>query len=81
MIVSCDYNGRVRINTPPDCFALYDKIRMTQIIDNIIANSYKYADTDIVVEIVERDDKLVAVIRYSGAGVPPEQLIYVMDIL
>lgn len=79
LIVSCDYNGRVRINTPPDCFALYDKIRMTQIIDNIIANSYKYADTDIVVEIVEQDDKLVAVIRDSGAGVPPEQLSYVMD--
>ncbi|MDE6474134.1 MAG: HAMP domain-containing histidine kinase [Clostridia bacterium] len=79
LIVSCDYNGRVSINTPPDCFALYDKIRMTQIIDNIIANSYKYANTDISVEMTEREDKLVTLIRDSGEGVPPEQLSYVMD--
>lgn len=79
LIASCDYNGRASINTPPDCFALYDKIRMTQIIDNIIANSYKYADTDISVEMSEREGRLVTIIRDSGAGVPPEQLSYVMD--
>ncbi|MDE5756649.1 MAG: HAMP domain-containing histidine kinase, partial [Clostridia bacterium] len=79
MIASCDYNGRARINTPPDCFVLYDKIRMAQVIDNIIANSYKYADTDISVEMTERDGKLIATIRDSGSGVPPEQLSFVMD--
>ncbi|MDE6372494.1 MAG: HAMP domain-containing histidine kinase, partial [Clostridia bacterium] len=79
LIATCDYNNRASINTPPDCFTLYDKIRMTQIIDNIIANSYKYADTDISVVMSERDGKLITLIRDSGAGVPPEQLSYVMD--
>ena len=78
-IATCDYNGRAKINTPPDCFVLYDKIRMGQIIDNIIANSYKYADTDISVELSESDGKLITCIRDSGSGVPPEQLSYVMD--
>lgn len=79
LIAKCDYNGRAQIDTPPDCLIHYDKIRMTQIIDNIIANSYKYADTDIIVKMFERDGKLITVIRDSGAGVPPEQLSYVMD--
>ena len=79
MIASCDYNDRAEINTPPDCCILYDKIRMAQVIDNIIANSYKYADTDISVELSESDGKLITTISDSGSGVPPEQLSYVMD--
>ncbi|MDE6276033.1 MAG: HAMP domain-containing histidine kinase [Clostridia bacterium] len=79
MIAACDYNGRAHIDTPPDCHVLYDKIRMGQVIDNIIANSYKYADTDITVGMSERDGKLITCIRDSGNGVPPEQLSYVMD--
>lgn len=78
-IASCDYNGRATINTPPDCFVLYDKIRMAQVIDNIVANSYKYADTDISIDIFERECKLITIIRDSGSGVPPEQLSFVMD--
>ncbi|MCX4362150.1 MAG: HAMP domain-containing sensor histidine kinase [Clostridia bacterium] len=79
VIKTCDYNNRASIAAIPDCALLYDKIRMTQIIDNIIANSYKYADTDIDVEFSFKDGKLTTRIKDSGAGIPSEQLSYVMD--
>lgn len=78
-IALSDYNSRASINTPPAVFVLYDKIRMTQVIDNIIANSYKYADTEISVDMSLSEDKLITKISDSGEGVPQEQLSYVMD--
>ena len=79
LIEESDYNSRVTRNSPPACDILYDKIRMSQIIDNIIANSYKYADTPINVDMSVRDNKFVTVIKDFGAGVDTKQLRYVMD--
>lgn len=58
---------------------LYDKLRMSQVIDNIIANSYKYADTDMAVDMNLKDGRLRVCIRDSGEGVLLEQLSFVMD--
>ena len=79
LIRSCDYNRRCNISQCGDCYLLYDKIRMEQIIDNIIANSYKYADTDISVDMSIKGDKLTTVIKDRGEGIPPDELSFVMD--
>ncbi|MDE6758726.1 MAG: HAMP domain-containing histidine kinase [Clostridia bacterium] len=79
LIDESDYNSRVTRNDPAECDILYDKIRMGQIIDNIIANSYKYADTPIEVNMRVRENKFVTVIKDFGNGVDPKQLQYVMD--
>ncbi|MDE5991139.1 MAG: HAMP domain-containing histidine kinase [Clostridia bacterium] len=79
LIDESDYNSRVTRNAPAECDILYDKIRMGQIIDNIIANSYKYADTPIEVNMRVRENKFVTVIKDFGNGVDPKQLQYVMD--
>ena len=42
--------------------------------DNIFANSYKYAKTDIVVTAEKADDRLNIVIEDFGGGVPQEEL-------
>lgn len=74
-----DYNSRVVRSQPPVCELLYDKIRMGQILDNVIANSYKYADTAIDVRFDLIEGRLITQIRDSGEGVSPEQLNYIMD--
>ena len=42
-----DVHNRVRAEDIPGCIIRIDKNRMSQVIGNIISNSYKYADTDI----------------------------------
>ncbi|MDE5616349.1 MAG: HAMP domain-containing histidine kinase, partial [Clostridia bacterium] len=74
-----DYNSRISRNAPPDCDLLYDKIRMSQILDNVIVNSYKYADTSIEVDMKVDGNKFITTIKDHGNGVAPEQLQYVMD--
>ena len=43
-----NYYGKIKIkNNIPECLVYMDLLRFNQVIDNIINNSYKYADTDI----------------------------------
>ena len=48
-----DY-GRVIIeNHIPSCLVYLDKLRLEQVIDNVVGNSYKYAGTDIKISFSE----------------------------
>ena len=64
----------------PECLVLMDKLRMEQVIDNIIGNSLKYAGTAIRVnfEKTEKDAEgrsfVKITIRDGGKGVDPEDL-------
>ena len=79
LITECDYNGKIVFGDDISCNILYDKNRMIQIVDNIIANSYKYADTEIKVEMTLQGDRLKVKFKDYGDGVVPEQLSYIMD--
>ena len=39
----------------PECLVYADALRLQQVFDNIFANSYKYAGTDITVEVKPTD--------------------------
>ena len=58
----------------PACEIMADKLRLQQVFDNIFMNSYKYADTPIVIKNSLTDDYLVIDISDSGPGVKPEEL-------
>lgn len=79
LIATCDYNKRIVFGDIANCNVLFDKNRMVQIVDNIIANSYKYADTQIDVGMSLIDKKLEVTFKDYGEGVAPEQLSYIMD--
>lgn len=79
LITECDYNGKIVFGDDISCNILYDKNRMIQIVDNIIANSYKYADTDIKVDMTLQGEQLKVKFKDYGDGVVPEQLSYIMD--
>ncbi|HEX3077896.1 MAG TPA: HAMP domain-containing sensor histidine kinase [Lachnospiraceae bacterium] len=60
----------------PKCLILCDPLRLSQVIDNIINNSYKYAGTRIDVKFtLDREEKLLKMkIKDYGAGVDESEL-------
>lgn len=79
-----DYGRIILDNDIPPCLIYIDKLRMEQVIDNIIGNSYKYAGTDIHVSFSEASDIMMAdgtygrfiriTVRDFGPGADEEEL-------
>jgi len=74
LIEKADYHEKTRVNEIPGCLVKADPVRLSQVIDNIIANSYKYADTDIDVWAEMDDEGLALVFRDHGPGADAEEL-------
>lgn len=58
----------------PECLLFVDQSRLSQVIANIISNSYKYANTPIDIAYRFADAYLEMDIRDHGCGVPDEEL-------
>ncbi|MBP5762694.1 MAG: hypothetical protein J6W48_06935 [Lachnospiraceae bacterium] len=83
-----EYGNIILENDIPECLVCIDKLRMKQVIDNVVGNSRKYAGTDIRVsfgmeEISDMSGKkmrfLFIRIADSGPGVKPEELPLVSE--
>lgn len=74
MLTDADYFHYSEIPAVPDCLIYADKLRLQQVFDNIFANSYKYANTKIDVEISLKNNFLQIVIEDFGGGVPSEEV-------
>ena len=77
-----DYGNIILDNHIPECLLYYDSMRMEQVIDNIVGNSYKYAHTDIHVSFEEVNDKesfIKIKISDSGSGVPSDELPLIVE--
>lgn len=74
MLENADYFHRADIPEFPECLVCVDKLRLQQVFDNIFANSYKYADTDISVTY-EKDARFLYIsVEDRGGGVREEEL-------
>ncbi|MGG7147097.1 ATP-binding protein [Clostridium butyricum] len=74
IIRSNNYHNNITINNIPECIILAHKIRLEQVIDNIISNSNKYADTQIEVKANILGKYLEINFRDYGQGVDHEEL-------
>lgn len=74
LLENADYLHRAAFSPIPPCLLCADKLRLQQVLDNIFANSYKYAGTEIVVTITGENRRLVLAIEDFGGGVPDEEL-------
>ena len=74
LITEADFEGRVRLGDVPECLLAGDPRRLAQVVDNIVANAYKYAGTPIDVTAVIEDDLLVVTFADTGPGVPDGEL-------
>lgn len=75
MFAELRYYGEIRLcNEMPECLVLIDKMRLSQVIDNIVSNAFKYAEGAVTVSFKEADGGLYILIRDRGKGVPEEEL-------
>lgn len=74
LLENADYMHRSALPQIPPCLLYADRLRLQQVLDNIFANSYKYAGTEIVVNVTRESRCLVIVIEDCGGGVPDEEL-------
>lgn len=69
-----DDRGLVRISEIPQVIVHIDKLRLSQVIGNIIFNSYKYAGTTIDISFHLDESFLEVSISDSGSGVPEDEI-------
>lgn len=69
-----DDRGLVRISEIPQVIVHIDKLRLSQVIGNIIFNSYKYAGTSIDISFRLDESFLEVSISDSGSGVPEDEI-------
>lgn len=73
-IRASDYQKKIKPFTLPECVVTADSLRFRQVIDNVIGNSYKYADTDIEVSGGFDGAFFVLTVRDFGPGVSSDEL-------
>ncbi len=72
--------GNIHIeNQVPQCLLWMDKLRIVQVIDNIVNNAMKYAKTDVHISYAQRDNGILIRIKDDGSGVPEEDLAKVSE--
>ena len=79
MLAGADYFHYAEIPAIPECLIFADKLRLQQVFDNIFANSYKYANTEIDVEILLKNNRLSIKIEDYGGGVPNEEIQFLKE--
>ncbi len=81
IINNANFYERISAAPLPDCIITVDPLRLQQVIDNVVNNSYKYANTgtpiDIKFEI--RDNYLEVDILDYGPGIADEELPLVFN--
>lgn len=74
LLENADYLHRAEIPLVPACMLFADKLRLQQVLDNIFANSYKYADTSIHVTVCMEENYLTVCVEDYGGGIEESEL-------
>lgn len=74
LLENADYLHRATVPELPDCLVYADPLRLQQVFDNIFANSYKYAKTEISVTAQKAENSVEVIIEDFGGGVLQEEL-------
>lgn len=75
-LLQSDFKKKIKDIIIPECLIVVDKVRIFQIMDNIISNSYKYADTLIEIKAYFKEKYLCICIKDFGIGVKKEEEIF-----
>jgi signal transduction histidine kinase len=69
-----DFNHQVQEFNMKECLVEVDSLRLQQVFDNLIHNSYKYANTKIMVTTYIEGEYLCIILKDTGTGVRSEEL-------
>lgn len=80
MFLDLNHYGKIHVqNELPGCLIYCDRLRLNQVIDNIVNNSYKYAGTDIEVAFHEREHFIEIEIRDFGNTLSPTNMPLIFE--
>jgi len=80
IIADSDYEKKVRIHGKiPGCLIMADPLRLSQVIDNILGNSYKYAKTPIDIYAEQTKDYLNLIIKDYGNNIEETDIALVCE--
>lgn len=80
MIGELKYYGEIIfINDVPECLVYMDKLRLQQVIDNIVNNAYKYAGTSVEVCFSQDYEGIQIKLQDRGMGVEEEELALITE--
>lgn len=74
LIERADYRSCAPPAPIPECLLRFDPLRLQQVFDNIVSNSYKYAETPLVVSFTLAGRLLRVRLEDFGGGVDPVEL-------
>ncbi|MGM1048881.1 MAG: HAMP domain-containing sensor histidine kinase [Bacillota bacterium] len=74
MIANVNYDDQISCEPIPDCIFLTDVMRLQQVIDNILSNSYKYAGTNVTITSRINSTYLEMDINDYGNGISGDEL-------
>jgi signal transduction histidine kinase len=74
IVRAADFAGSAAIAPAPACVVRADRVRLTQVAANILANAAKYAGTPVEVTFALEDDGLAIRFADAGPGAPPDEL-------
>lgn len=79
LLHNADYLRRTVIPDIPECMIYADKLRLQQVFDNIFANSYKYAGTNIETTVYIDNSRLAVSIEDYGGGVSGDEVLIIKE--
>ncbi len=79
LLINADYLRRTEVPDIPECIIYIDKLRLQQVFDNIFANSYKYAGTNIMTEIYLDNKRLAISIEDYGGGIDRDEVLIIKE--
>ena len=77
VMLAADGNLGYRSDIKEDVYIKADPSRLTQILENLVANSAKYAGTRVDIYTHEDSGKVVIEVRDYGKGIPEENLPFI----
>lgn len=74
MFEQVNFDSQIVYDPLPPCLLSIDPVRMQQVIDNVVSNSYKYAGTRIIVTSCLKQNRLELQIMDFGPGVDHQEI-------
>lgn len=74
MINSVNIHDQIHCDPIPECMIVTDANRLQQVLDNIVSNAYKYANTPITITSRLTETYLELDIMDDGPGIPEDEL-------